>query len=148
MRTSYRFGLAVLCVLATLDASSAQTVADVASKWGLVGTWRLDCKQPLSNSNPDLKYVVRDGKLFHDREFGDRGDSSSVQTARRRSDGSIELVVNFSSLSQIREFSFVKGDDGRIRVTSNRDVNTNEFSVRDGKFVANGNTTAWQSRCK
>jgi hypothetical protein len=31
---------------------------------------------------------------------------------------------------------------------SNRNVDTNEYSVRDGKFTANGNATPWQTRCR
>ena len=137
-----------LAVLATFDTSFAQTVAETASRWGLLGSWKLDCSQPASRSNGDLQYVVRGGKLFHDREFGDARDSSSVMTETKKADGSIEIVVNFASFSQTRQFSFIKGSDGRIRVVSNRNVDTNEYSIKGGKFTANGNDTPWQTRCR
>jgi hypothetical protein len=139
--------LVFLAVLAMPEASLAQTVADTASKWGLLGTWRLNCGVPASRSDGELKYVVRGGKLYHDREFGDARDSSQVTSATRKPDGSLELVVKFDSLSQTRQFSFMKGSDGRIRAISNRNVDTNEYTIKDGKFTSNGNSPPWQTRC-
>lgn len=143
-----RLAVALFALLAATEAVPAQTIADTARTWGLLGTWRLDCSKPLSSSNPDLKYVVRDGKVHHDREFGNTRDSSLVASLKAKSDGTLEIIVNFTSLSQVREFTFTKGAENRIRATSNRDVNTNTYSVRNGKFIANGNDTPWQTRCK
>jgi hypothetical protein len=137
-----------LGMLATLESAQAQTMPQTVSKWGLIGSWRLDCSQPASRSNGDLKYIVRNGMLFHDREFGDARDSNPVVAATAKSDGTLELTVNFPGLSQTRQFAFVKGSDGRIRAVSNRNVNTDEYSIRDGKFTANGNETPWQTRCR
>jgi hypothetical protein len=139
--------LVLLAVLTAPVASLAQTIAETASRWGLLGPWRLDCSQPASRSDGELKYVVREGKLYHDREFGDARDSSLFTQATRKADGSLELTVKFDSLSQTRQFSFIKGGDGRIRATSNRNVDTNEYTIKDGKFTANGNTPPWQTRC-
>jgi hypothetical protein len=138
---------ALLLVVVAGQAAQAQTTAEVARKWGLVGTWRLDCVQPRSQSNPDLNYVVRGGKLFHDRDFGNNQDSSAVMTAVVKADKSLEIVVKFDSLKQTRQFALMKGPDGRIRAVSNRNVDTNEYSIRDGKFTANGGTPPWQTRC-
>ena len=140
--------LVLLAVLLRPEASLAQTIAETASNWGLIGTWRLNCGAPPSRSDGELKYVVRGGKLFHDREFGDARDSSQVTSATRKADGSLELTVKFDSLSQTRQFTFMKGSDGRIRAVSNRNVDTNEYTIRDGKFTANGNTPPWQTRCR
>ena len=142
------FGLALLAVVATSEASLAQTVAATVSKWGLIGTWRLDCSKPASRSDGDLKYEVRGGRVFHDREFGDGRDSNAVVSAARKADGSLQIAVHFASFSQTRQFSLIKGSDGRIRATSNRNVDTNEYSIKDGKFTANGNPTPWQTRCR
>ncbi len=138
----------LFAVLAGVQPVFAQTVAQTASSWGLIGTWRLDCSRSLSRDNPDLSYTVRGGKLFHDRDFGDAKDSSPVNTATRKADGSLELVVSFGSLSQTRQFSFIRGSDGRIRAVSNRNVDTDEYSIRDGKFTSNGKSTPWQTRCR
>jgi len=140
--------LVLLAVLAAPEVSFAQTNAQTAASWGLLGIWRLDCSKPMSKSNPNLSYVVRSGKLFHDRDFSDARDSSPVMSVIRKADGSLELLVNFTSLSQTRQFSFTKGSDGRIRAKSNRNVDTNEYTIKDGKFTATGNTPPWQSRCR
>jgi hypothetical protein len=141
------FALLLLAVLATPEAALAQSTVETASRWGLIGTWRLDCSLPASRSDGELKYVVRGGSLYHDREFGDARDSSLVTSATRKADGSLELVVKFDSLNQTRQFSFIKGGDGRIRAISNRNVATNEYTIKDGKFTSNGNPPPWQTRC-
>jgi hypothetical protein len=139
--------LVILAVVAMPLASSAQTTAEVASRWGLLGTWRIDCSAPASRSDGELKYVVRDGRLYHDREFGNARDSSLVTSATARADGTLELTVKFDSLSQTRQFAFIRGGDGRIRAISNRNVDTDEYTIKDGTFTANGNTPPWQTRC-
>lgn len=140
--------LALLAVVAAGQGAQAQTTADVAQKWGLVGTWRIDCTRPKSGDNPDLSYVIRGGRLFHDRDFVKNQDSSSVVTAVVKPDKSIEIVVKFDSLKQTRQFALMKGADGRIRAVSNRNVDTNEYSIKDGKFTSNGGTPPWQTRCR
>ena len=140
--------VALLASLVSSGASLAQTVAATASKWGLLGTWQIDCAAAISGSNGALKYVVRGGKLFHDRDFGGgKTDSSAVTSARANPDGTLELTIPFASLSQTRQFAFVRAADGRIRAFYNKNVDTEEYSIRDGKFTANGNVTPWQTRC-
>ncbi len=140
--------IASLALLVLSGTALAQTVVATATKWGLLGTWQLDCGAPVSRSNAALKYVVRGGKLFHDRDFGDgTKDSSAITAAGAGADGTFELTVPFASISQTRQFAFIKGADGRIRVLRNRNVDTDEYSIKDGKFVANGNASPWQSRC-
>jgi len=149
MFTSIRlFALALLAALATSDASVAQTNAQIAADWGLLGTWKNDCGAPNSPRDGELRYVVRSGKLFHDREFGDRRDSSEVILATITPDGAIELVVNFVSLKQIRQYRFVKETDGHIHAIFNRDVNTDQYTVKDGKLTANGNDVVSQVQCR
>src|SRR5438093_7235293 len=86
-------GLALVALIATCEASLSQTIAETATKWGLLGAWRTDCNTPVSLSNGELRYVVKGGKLLHDREFGDRRDSSPVTSATLRSDGSLDIVI-------------------------------------------------------
>ncbi|MDP1837558.1 MAG: hypothetical protein Q8N31_14290 [Reyranella sp.] len=139
---------ALLAGFSSANGVSAQTVAGTATQWGLIGVWQLDCKAPISQSNGALKYAVRGGKLFHDRDFGGgKTDSNVVISARANSDETLEVTISFASFSQTRQFAFVKAADGRIRALNNRNVDTDEYSIRDGKFLANGNVTPWQSRC-
>src|SRR5690242_2654379 len=87
--------LALIGLVAAPAAAVAQSNVEMARTWGLLGTWRVDCDKPKSRANPDLKYVLHDGKLFHDRDFGDDADSQPILVATRRPDDSLELIVQF-----------------------------------------------------
>jgi hypothetical protein len=146
-------GCARLCLFALLGLIAAVlpvpagTAADAAARWGLLGSWKIDCSAPASVTNGELRFVVRNGALFHDRDFGQAKDSNRVVAANVRPDGAIDLVVEFATYRQRREFVFSKGDDDRARTTSNRDVKTNQFSVAEGKFTQDGKDTPWQTHC-
>ena len=68
--------------------------------------------------------------------------------ASAKPDGSLELTIPFASISQTRQFAFIKGTDGRVRAIYNKNVDTGEYTIRDGKFTANGNSAPWQTRCQ
>ena len=67
--------------------------------------------------------------------------------ATSQDDGSLELVVNFNAFKQTRQFVFVHGPNNALRAVYNRDVDSGSLSIRDGKFVSNGEPTPWQYRC-
>ncbi len=139
-------GFALICLVAAPTAF-AQSNVEVARSWGLIGTWRLDCKAPRSRNNPDLKYIVRDGKLFHERDFGDTTDSHAVIAATRRPDDSLELIVDFTEFHETRQYAFVHGGSDRLRTIYNRNVNTGDYSIRDGVVTGSGQPASWQYRC-
>jgi hypothetical protein len=139
------FALAAL--FAIVGPAFAETPVEVATKWGLLGVWRLDCAAKPSRSDPDLAYVVRNGKLYHERNWGDGHDSSAIVSASVTPEGGIDLVVKMDSVSQTREFVDVKQDDGRIRAVMSRNVDTDEYAIRDGKLVSTGNLPPAQTHC-
>ena len=140
--------LALAGLLAAASASFADTPADLARDWGLLGVWRLDCTVKASRGDPDLKYVVRDGKLYHERDWGDGGDSSEIISAKLTPEGGIDLTVKFTSLGQTREFIDVKQDEQHIHAIMSRNVDNNEYSIRDGKFVDSGRVPPMQTHCR
>jgi hypothetical protein len=140
--------LALAGMLAAAGASFADTPAEVARDWGLLGIWRLDCTVKASRGDPDLKYVVRGGKLFHERDWGDGGDSSEILAAEVTPEGGIALTVRFESLAQTRQFVDVKRDEQHIHAVMSRNVETNEYSIRDGKFVDSGRVPPMQTHCQ
>jgi hypothetical protein len=139
--------LALAGLLATVGPSFAQAPADIARDWGMLGVWRLDCNASPSQSDPDLKYVVRNGTLYHERDWGNGGDVNEVVSARVSPEGGIDLTVKFNSLGQTREYVDVKQPDGRIRAIMSRNVDTDEYSIRDGQF-ADGRTPPAQTHCR
>jgi hypothetical protein len=139
--------VALAAMFAIVGPAFAETPVEVATKWGLLGVWRLDCAARPSRSDPDLAYVVRNGKLFHERNWGDGRDSSAITSASVTAEGGIDLVVKMDSVSQTREFIDVKQDDGRIRAVMSRNVDTDEYAIRDGKLVSTGNLPPAQTHC-
>ena len=141
--------LSVAAVVTLHNAASAQTVADTVSRWGLLGTWAIDCSKPVSGGNGYLSYVIRSpGKVSHERDFGDRQDVNEVQQARTGVGGMLELVVQFPRLQQTRIFTLHMGPDGRTRAMSNSKIDGSEQSIKDGLFTSNGNPSPWQTRCR
>lgn len=117
-------------------------------RWGLVGTWAVNCHLPPSRTNGMHSTYIRrlGGDVEVHRDFGDPqyNDTSPVLAARVDSEGRLELTVD---PRQTFTYLLAKAPDGRIRSMSGR-LATGEYTVRDGRFVANGNPTPWQSRCR
>jgi hypothetical protein len=83
----------------------------------------------------------------HRRNFGDTKDESEVVSAEVSEDGMLNLRVFFPSLKQTREYGLIKQSDGTIRAMYNRNQK-DEYSIKDGKFTANGNPTPSQHKCR
>jgi hypothetical protein len=132
-------------------ASFAQTSAQVASSWGLLGTWQVECGGAPSDTNPVYTYGANGAQVVLDRDFGDnRRDSNMVTGVRRTPSGEITYTVIFASTEppQNREHVFLKSQNGRaMRIISNRNPDTNVYAVRDGKYSDDGQTTVWMNRC-
>ncbi len=144
-----RLALAILFSLTlTLDAP-AETVAQTARQWGLIGPWSLDCSlAPGRSKGTVLAYeIASDDRVVHRRNFGDSKDESEVVTAEVSGDGMLNLRVFFPSLKQTREYGLIMQPDGTIRTMYNRNQK-DEYTIKDGKFTANGNPTPSQHRCK
>ena len=127
--------------------SPPKSVADIASSWGLLGSWALDCTQSVSRQNAYLSYVRRGDGMVHNRDFGDSRDSNEILQAAISRDGFLELTGHFAGLSQTRRWVLIK-KDGRIRAIANSNADGTDVSIRDGRFVANGNKSPWQTRCR
>ena len=140
-----RLALAILFFLTLTLNASAETVAQTARKWGLIGPWSQDCYR---SKGAVLAYeIASDERVVHRRNFGDTTDESEVITAKVSKDGMLNLRTFFPSLKQTREYGLIMQPDGTIRAMYNRNQK-NEYSIRDGKFTANGDPTPPQYKCK
>jgi hypothetical protein len=145
---AHKLGLLFAGVLALPTVTLAETVADTAADWGLVGVWALDCRLPPSQGNAYQAYVVASGgRLVHERDFGLRQDAGDVLRATLAV-GGIDLLVYFPASAQTRLITLAKSPDGRLRILSDSFTSTNEYAVRDGKFAGTGIDTPWQMRCR
>ena len=144
-----RLTLAIAFSLMLALSASAETVAATARKWGLIGPWSLDCSlKPDRNRGTVLAYEIapRD-RVVHLRNFGDSTDENEVVTAEVSGDGMLNLRVFFPSLKQTREYGMIKQADGTMRAIYNRNQK-DEYTIKDGKFTANGNPTPPQHKCR
>ena len=139
---------ALVVTLALPPRASADTVAQTVQKWGLIGPWSLDCSlKPDRNKGTVLDYeIVGDNRVVHRRNFGETTDESEVVTAEISGDGILNLRVFFPSLKQTREYGLLMQPDGTMRAIYNRNQK-DEYSIKDGKFTANGNPTPPQHKC-
>jgi hypothetical protein len=143
-----RLALAALLALTLPLPAAAETVAQTVQKWGLIGPWSLDCSlKPDRDRGTVLDYeIVADNRVVHRRDFGGATDESEVVTAEISADGMLNLRVFFPSLKQTREFGLMMQPDGTMRAIYNRNQK-NEYSIKDGKFTANGSPTPPQHKC-
>ncbi len=128
--------------------ASAETMAETAKQWGLIGPWSLDCSLPPDhNKGTVLSYEIADDRVVHRRDFGDVRDESEVLSLSVSVDGIIHLRVYFPSVKQTREYGMIHQSDGTVRAMYNRN-DKNQYSIRDGKFTSNGKPTPPQHKCE
>jgi hypothetical protein len=144
-----RLSLATVFSLTLALDASAETVAQTARQWGLIGPWSLDCSLPPDrNKGSVLAYEIAPGdRVVFRRNFGDATDESEVVTAEVSGDGMLNLRVFFPSLKQTRESGLMMQPDGSIRAMYNRNPK-DEYTIRNGKFIASGNPTPALHKCK
>jgi hypothetical protein len=132
-----------------VSSTSAGTIAETAKQWGLIGPWSLDCSLPPDHANGTvLSYEIAAGdKLMHRRDFGDSTDEAEVLSATVSGDDILNLRVYFPSVKQTREYGIMHLADGSIRVIYNRN-DKNQYTIKDGKFTANGKPTPVQHKCE
>jgi hypothetical protein len=144
-----RLALAIFFSLTLTLNAPAATIAETARKWGLIGPWSLDCSlPPNSDKGSVLAYeIAGDDRVVHRRNFGDTTDESEVITAEVSGDGMLNLRVFFPKLKQTREYGLMMQPDGTMRAMYNRNQK-DEYTIKDGKFTANGNPTPSQHKCR
>ena len=100
MRRLWRTVTCVGIVFA-LDAfsivASAEPVADTASKWGLIDTWREDCSLPPGRGRGAVfSYEIGpNGRVFLRRNFGDVKDENEVLAAHVSQRNMLNLRTSF-----------------------------------------------------
>ena len=143
-----RLALTIPVFLTLAPCASASTATETASKWGLIGRWSLDCSLPPDRDRGAVLIyaIARGGRLTFRRDFGDEKDDNEVVGVKVSADGMLNLRVYFPSLKPTREYGLMMQPDGTIRAIYNRDLK-GEYTIKDGKFTANGNPTPSQHKC-
>jgi|SRR5689334_11015031 hypothetical protein len=140
--------LGLLSLLLGSGQARAETPAQTAAAFGLLGTWAVDCRLPPSIANAWLTYAATPGgNIAHDRDFGSQRNIGEVVRATLTA-GGIDLVVFFPVSAQSRQITITKAGDGRMRTMTDSFINANEYAVRDGVLLATGTQMPWQMRCR
>jgi hypothetical protein len=144
-----RLALATLFSLGLVGNASAETVAQTARNWGLIGSWSRDCSvKPGRDQAAMLAYeITGDGRVVHRRNFGDTTDENEVVAAEVSGDDMLNLRVFFPGFKQTRQYGLMKQPDGGMRTMYNHDQK-DEYSIRDGLFTANGSPTPALHKCR
>jgi hypothetical protein len=129
------------------SAASADDAVDVARAWGLIGTWAVDCDAPpVKGRGAIISYeVTAEGNLIYRRDH-DPSDVNEVATARVEPNQTLVLSIVLTRARQTRENGIVKTPDGSIRSIFNRGED-GSYTIREARFVANGNPTPQLRRC-
>jgi hypothetical protein len=129
--------------------ASAETIAETASKWGLIGPWSLDCSLPPDHARGMvLAYeTLPDGGVVHRRDFGDTADENPVIAAKISRDGMLNLRVLFPAFNERRDYGLMMQADGTMRTIYNRN-DKKQYTIKGGKFVLGGKPTPLFHKCK
>lgn len=141
------FVLAILGTIGVAQAAPVETVVQTATRWGIVGNWQKDCSASVSENNDRQAFVVRDGRLYLDRDTGRGQDSNRIVSAIINTRGQLELVIDFATAGQRRLNVHERLADGRDHIVLNRDADTGQDTVRDGRLLHNGVPTPTMTRC-
>ena len=105
--------VSLLAGLCQTPSARAETPAETAAAFGLLGTWAVDCRLPPSLGNGYLTYAAAPGgNIAHDRDFGSQRNVGEVVRASLTA-GGIDLVVFFPVSAQSRQITIAKAADGR-----------------------------------
>ena len=129
------------------SAQAQQTpVIQTITRWGLLGTWAVDCDKP-GKDGSRVTYEVRNGRPAIVRDLGGgRRDIADIGRAFVNPDGSIVMREDFSSVIGSRYLTLIRSPDPKIRTTANQGTD-GSYTVKDGKFVNDGVPTKWLARC-
>jgi hypothetical protein len=141
-----RLGFVVALMLTALHPVWAATTAETARKWGVIGTWAVDCAIPPDRDQPLIIYEVTADRMMMRRDYGNRKDENEVSSADVSEDGILTLRIFFPAFKTTRANGIVMQPDGSIRAVYNINAK-GEYIIRDGWFVASGNPTVALHKC-
>ena len=143
MKNLIRAAIVSVAVILTSATAFADTdLPQLVKKWGLVGKWSTDCS-PGANPHGIVAYEIEPGG----RVIIDNGQSlTEVRIAMINSDGDLILHTIPASGEEIRVLTLRRsGDTLRPIVDGNE---RNDYTIRDGKFVASLKESSPLRRCE
>jgi hypothetical protein len=145
--------LLVVIALATPGVAGAQTVQQSLRDFGMLGTWANDCTQPASDNNFHTVFSVSpSGQVMrtqYDKPGSKRNEYTIMSAKRIAADELWYLQVSNGVPAPYSRIELVLTRDGdRFRYLSSKVEGGDAYMIKDGKFVSNGNESAWNFKCK
>ncbi len=136
--TAVAFALWPLCAQASGDA-------DIARRFGLIGTWAVDCNQPATANNPYETFAVApNGTIVQSLDSLSIEPSDHLHGLRLEGD---KLSVKWDSATSKTTLDIVlKNDNGKLRSWSSARPD-GTVVVRDGKSAKTGNPMSAFEKC-
>ncbi|MGJ4918478.1 hypothetical protein ACQR10_28170 [Bradyrhizobium sp. HKCCYLRH2060] len=139
--------IAIVLCASSASAARADDTVEVARTWGLIGTWAADCSAPpVKGRGAIISYEVTDDRHLIYRRDHDPSDVNQVASARVEADQTLVLSIVLPKARQTRENGITRTADGDIRSVFNRGED-DSYTIRDGRFVANGKPTPALRKC-
>jgi hypothetical protein len=139
----------VLLASTIAGSANAASPAAVASKWGLIGRWAVDCANTKKVGGPHnlISYEARaDGKIMY-RRNDEPDDNNEITDVKLGENGMIVLTIVVPAYKQTREMGIAMDAQGRTRSMFNHAIG-GDYNVRDGIFTETGKETPSLSRCR
>jgi hypothetical protein len=141
MKSSVRAAIASVAFILTSAAIAETDLSELIQKWGLVGKWSTDCSPEAAPHGVVAYEIEPDG-----RATIDSGASLiEMRIAMINSDGDLTLHTIAPSGGETRVLMLLRSGDSLQPITIGRE--RNDYTVRNGKFVASFKETSPLRRC-
>lgn len=137
---------AALGLFAFPTIAAEQTQAEVASQWGLIGTWAISCEAPATRSNPFYTFAPEGKTLVVKRAMGDHNDKNEVISAKIIDKNEIEIAVEYKAYAKIMTARYLKLGSDTFSPLSNKDQ-TGLYTIKDRKQVKDGSPAPVMKHC-
>jgi hypothetical protein len=139
-----RATIALLALLATTSVRAADAMVETVGRWGLLGLWAIDCSAaPAGGTSNTVSYEINpDGRLVYNNGYA----TSDVIGAAANGDGTLTLTIHFLRPKEDTRILVLQKSGETIRPMLNRNEQ-NEYTIRNGAFVANGKQTSPLQKC-
>ncbi len=149
---SMRFVTALVAPLMFVGAAQAQSAAQAAREFGLIGTWAIDCGKPASRDNIQVTYAVKGGDVVLSRDGGpDARDSLLIPSAKLLAPDLLQTVQRNGDMppkdAEATEMTVeLRKTGGKIRIW--KTTAAGMTLVEQGKVVGTGTAGMAMAKCR
>jgi hypothetical protein len=124
----------------------ADSDAAVAEKFGLLGTWQMDCAKPAGPTNAQYVYTEKNGAVFSQLTMKLPSDGPGTLTNLvARPNGMLESLWTRTATGAASTVTLHRVGNRMASWRSVGDGGT--VYVKDGLFVRDGKPSAWLTKC-